>query len=148
VTDSVNDGVTGNVNFVRNAFGRQVSRGSPGWREMPPRDAADDPAIHLLRKGESQVVRPETGLDMCDRHLVVEGRQGSSERAGRVSLHDDRPRCYTSDEVAYSLDPAAEQSVERLARTHQFEILIDLDREQRQDFATEFTMLTSRDDDD
>ena len=67
----------------------QVRRRQLGRREVVGRERRHQPPVGLFRERLAQVVRAQSGLDVGDRDVEVEGGQGAAERARRVALHDD-----------------------------------------------------------
>ena len=147
VVQRVDHRVADHVHVVRDAFVGQVLC-RPGRRgEVPAGDDARRSPVHLLGERELQVVRAEAGLDVGDRDVPMEGGDGRRKRARGIALHDDRLRAVFVELLADPADGAAQQVVERLARAHELQVLIEFDPEQVEHGIDELHVLARSDHD-
>jgi hypothetical protein len=105
------------------------------------RQLADEAPVGLLREGRGDVARPQSGLDVENRLLVVEGRQGGGEGRRRVALDGDRIRGEPPDRLVGSLEGPRRHLGERLPGLVDVEVQIGLDVEEGMDLIEHFAML-------
>ena len=147
VVQRIDHRVADHVHVVRDAFAGQVLC-RPGRRgEVPAGDDARRSPVHLLGERELEIVRAETRLDVGDRDVSMERGDGRRKRARGIALHDDRLRAVFVELLTDPADGAAQQVVERLARAHELQVLIEFDPEQVEHGIDELHVLARSDDD-
>lgn len=87
-------------------------------------NAAGDLPVHLLWPRAIDIVRPESGLDMAHRNLLVEGGKGGGGAGGRVAMNQNHIRLALFEHVAHAGKHASGDIVQVLPLLHDIQVII------------------------
>ncbi len=148
VQQCVDDGVAGDGDVaVGHALADQVRGRCRGRREVPAGQPRRQAAVHFFRIGAVDIARAQSGLDVADRHLVVERRERGREGGGGVALHE---HCVRTDPLHQRSEPRQRPDGDvgqGLARLHDVEVVVGRDLEDLEDLVEHLAMLRGHGDD-
>ena len=105
-------------------------------------DATSDLAVHLLGPRAVDVVSPETGLDMANRDLLVEGGEGGGGAGGCVTMDQNHIRLALFEHIAHASKHAGGDIVEILPLLHDVQVVIRLHIEDPEHLVQHLTVLS------
>ncbi len=125
----------------------QVSPGGRGRSQMQRRERRSEPPVRLLGEGRVDVPGPQSGLEVDERDLVVEGRQPGGEGAGGVSLDHDDVRPVDGQQVTDPGECSGGDLGQPRAGAHQVEVVLRNDAEEAVDLVEHLPVLAGHGDD-
>ena len=123
----VDAGIPGNPDpALRYTFAAEIVCGAPGRGEMKRGQFSGKDPVHLFRKGLGEIAGPESGLNVANRNLVVEGCEGAAERGSGIALHNYKLRFLCCEDRFKSRHDPGGRMAERLALSHDVEVVLGL----------------------
>jgi hypothetical protein len=120
----IDHGVAREMDIARDPGGGQVGHGAISGGKVELGNLGNQPPVGFLGVGAEQVIGAESGFNVADGNLVVEGGEGGGEGGGGVALDDHEIGRSLDKIVGQSLQAPASNIGEGLARLHDRQIAI------------------------
>src|SRR5690606_11662629 len=99
-------------------------------RQVQRRQLRGQAPVQFLGEGAVAIPGPEPGLEVYERHLAVERREGRGEAGRRISLDENRTGFLTGDHIRHPAESLGRDGLEPLPLGEDVEVVARFDTEQ------------------
>ena len=138
----VDDGVAGQEDpAVRHVLGHEGPGGAARRHEVRVGDEVHHAPVHFLGERVLEVAGAQAGLDVADAHATVEGGDRGAHRRRRVALDEQPVGLLAGEDRVDSGEHARREGVHRLVGTHEVEVDVGLQGEEREHLVEHLAVL-------
>ena len=138
----IDDGIAGDEDLAMGLFLQEVLLTERGRRKVVGGNASGNLTIHLLRPRTVNVVGSESGFDMANGDLLIEGRERSSGAGSRVAMDKDHIGLNFFQHITHPRKHASSDVIEVLPLLHDIQVIVGLNLKYLEHLVQHLAVLT------